>query len=176
MDPFLGEIRAVGFSYAPSGWALCDGQLLNIAQNSALYALLGTTYGGNGTTNFALPNLQSRVIVGVGQGSGLSSYVQGQTTGAENVTLALNQLPVHNHLVTAQNSAASTGVPGSNYLGNSGSSKTGGLPIYASSTGPVTMASDMIQPAGGSQPLPIVQPVLPLLYIIATQGIFPSRP
>src|SRR5580658_7527465 len=98
-EQYLGEIRMFGFTFAPSGWAFCNGQLLSISQNTALFSLLGTTYGGDGVSTFALPNLQSRVAIHFGQGSGLSPYVQGQTGGAENVTLTQNQMPQHTHPV-----------------------------------------------------------------------------
>jgi len=97
-DPFLGEIRMVGFNFAPRGWAMCQGQLLSIAQNNALFALLGTLYGGDGQTTFGLPDYRGRSPVGMGQGPGLSAVVQGEMAGTENVTLTLNQMPMHNHV------------------------------------------------------------------------------
>src|SRR3954467_4943021 len=101
-DPFIGEIRPFGFNFAPRGWATCDGQLLAIAQNTALFSILGPTYGGNGSTTFALPNLAGRVPVGPGQGRGLSVYDLGESIGTGNVTLTQGEMPIHNHLVTAQ--------------------------------------------------------------------------
>jgi microcystin-dependent protein len=120
-EPFVGEIRMFGFGFAPQGWALCDGQLLPINQNTALFSLLGTTYGGDGRTTFALPDLRSRVPVGQGQGPGLSSYAEGQASGAETVTLAASQMPGHTHQVKASSSAAGSGQPEGRTLGRSAS-------------------------------------------------------
>src|SRR3546814_13601589 len=103
MEPFLGQIMMVGFNFAPRGWALCQGQLLPISQNSALFALLGTTYGGDGRTTFALPDLRGRCAIGMGQGPGLSAYQQGQMAGQENVTLIQTQIPTHTHYISASN-------------------------------------------------------------------------
>ena len=111
MEPFLGEIRMFGFDFAPQGWALCNGQLLPINQNQALFSLLGNMYGGNGTTTFALPNLQSRVPIHQGQGAGLSAYVVGQAGGAETVTLAAAQMPAHAHPVKASSNTAGSTKP-----------------------------------------------------------------
>lgn len=118
MDPFLGEIRMVGFNFAPVGWALCNGQLLSISQYAALFSLLGTMFGGNGTSTFALPNLQSRVPIHQGQGLGLSSYVMGQQAGTENVTLTVSQIPAHNHMVGVSNLPGSASDPTNNILPN----------------------------------------------------------
>lgn len=118
-DPFIGEIRMFGFGFAPQGWALCNGQLLPIAQNAALFSLLGTTYGGDGQTTFALPDLRSRVPVGQGQGPGLSNYGQGQAGGAETVTLAAAQMPGHTHPVEASTSPADSGQPAGRTLARS---------------------------------------------------------
>jgi len=133
MDPFVGEIRMVGFNYAPNGWALCNGQLLPISQNQALFALLGTTYGGNGTTNFQLPNLQSRLPMHAGQGLGLSLRTLGEAGGVENTSILINNLPAHTHTATftpsggggtpavnvtvnGSNADGTTNTPGGNYL------------------------------------------------------------
>src|SRR6185437_6642496 len=115
-DPFLGEIRMVGWNFAPNGWALCNGQLLAINQYTALFSLLGTTYGGNGTTTFALPNLQSRLSVHQGQGPGLSSYALGQNGGTPNVTLDATTIPAHQHALNATNTAATTPTIANNLL------------------------------------------------------------
>jgi microcystin-dependent protein len=170
-NPFLGEIRMFGFTFAPQGWALCNGQTLAISQNTALFSLLGTTYGGNGQTTFQLPNLQSRVAVHFGQGPGLSQYVQGQTGGLENVTLTVNQMPAHNHLVNATSSAATVNGPGTRFLGHV---QAGAPPIYAATTND-TMAPTMISVAGSSQPHTNIQPYLVLNFCIALAGLFPSR-
>src|ERR1700761_4579341 len=128
-DPFLGQIMIFGGNFTPYGWAFCQGQLLNISQYSALYALLGTMYGGNGSTTFGLPDLRSRVAIGFGQGPGLSNYVQGQLGGMETVTLNINQMPSHNHTfnptgstvnVQAGNGFGTTATPTGNYLTNAG--------------------------------------------------------
>jgi microcystin-dependent protein len=172
-NPFLGEIRIFGFNFAPRGWALCNGQILSIAQNTALFSLLGTQYGGNGQTTFALPNLQSRVPVHQGTGPGLSNYVIGEVTGTENVTLLTTQMPAHNHTVSIQafGSDATSAKPAGKYLANSGAAN-----IYNSTQDGTLMGA---QPptgiAGGNQPFPILQPLLVLNFCIAMQGIFPSR-
>jgi microcystin-dependent protein len=168
-EPFLGEIRMFGFNFAPSGWAMCNGQLLSIAQNAALFALLGTTYGGNGTTTFQLPNLQSRVAIHMGQGNGLSPYVEGQVGGTENVTLTNNQMPQHNHPVTASDGNASATRPGGAVLGRVQTA------IYGASPDGTVMNAGMIGNSGGSQPFSILQPYLVVNFCIALQGIFPSR-
>ncbi len=169
MDPFIGELRLFGFTFAPQGWALCQGQLLSIAQYSALFSLLGTTYGGNGQTNFQLPDLRGRGALGFGQGPGLSAYTQGQVGGVEQVTLTQGQLPPHNHTVAASSTAT-------------GKSPAGSFPAFTAdastygSTGDLTMNPAMVSGGGSSQPVPIASPYLVLNWCIALQGIFPSRP
>jgi microcystin-dependent protein len=170
-DQYLAEIRQFAFNFAPVGWAFCNGQTLAISQNAALFSLLGTTYGGNGTTTFQLPNLQSRVAIHQGQGAGLSTYVIGQIGGVENVTLTVAQMPAHNHLVNAAGDLANHGSPNSKILGASD------IPLYVTTppTSPVTMSSTMIGIAGGSQSHPNIQPYLTLTFCIALVGIYPSR-
>ncbi len=179
MDPFLGEIRMAGWNYAPNGWALCNGQLLPISQYSALFALLGTTYGGNGTTTFGLPNLQGRVPIHQGNGVGLSPYVMGQVGGTENVTLLPTQMPSHNHLVGVSNQSGTVVDPTNAILaqGNSGSGRSP-VPVtnYVSTAATGTLAPTAISPAGGNQPHSNVQPYLCVNFIIALTGIYPSRP
>lgn len=181
-DPFLGEIRAVGFNFAPRGWYPCDGRLLSIAQNSALFAILGTTYGGNGQTNFALPNLQGNALVSQGTGPGLSQYVLGESIGTPTVTLLSTQIPIHNHSVNGATISGSTGmhdVPQngdqlSRYMKAGGA--LGGVAYKAPPiVTPVTMAPTMVAFSGGSQPHNNQQPYLALLYCIAAEGIFPTR-
>jgi microcystin-dependent protein len=169
--PYLAEIRTFAFNFAPAGWAFCNGQLLSISNNAAVFALIGTTYGGDGQTTFALPNLQSRVPIHQGQGSGLSSYIISQSGGVENVTLTVNQIPAHNHLVNAAGDLASHGSPNMKILGASD------IPLYVVTppTSPVTMSSTMISIAGGGQAHPNVQPYLTINFCIALEGIFPSR-
>src|SRR5687768_7321762 len=169
-QPFLGEIRLFPYNFAPRGWAFCNGQILSIAQNTALFSLLGTTYGGNGQTTFALPDLRGRVANSAGQGPGLQNYSLGQVAGAESVTLLASQMPAHTHPFTAP---CNTDDP------NAGSPKNNfpaavGDPIYATTTN-ATMGAGTTGLAGNSQPVSIVQPYLTLNYCIALQGIFPSR-
>jgi microcystin-dependent protein len=171
-DPFLGEIDLVGFNFAPTGWAFCDGRLMSISENTALFSLLGTTFGGDGVTNFALPDLRGRRVVGAGQGSGLSNYNLGDRGGEENVTLLLSQLPMHTHPVMASGPVPPNPValgPGSDvwaatvpYLYNAGGSL-------------VSMNSGAAGPVGGNEPHNNLSPYLTMNYIIALNGIFPSR-
>jgi microcystin-dependent protein len=159
-----------GFNFPPRSWALCNGQLLSISQNTALFSLLGTTYGGNGTTTFALPDLQGRVPIHQGSGAGLSPYVMGQKSGVENVTLITGQLPSHTHPFAP---ACSTDDP------NAGSPKNNfpaavSSPIYSSASN-ASMGSSTSGPAGSNQPHTNVQPYLTVNFCIALQGIFPSR-
>ena len=171
-DPFLGEIRMFGGNFAPTGWALCNGQLLSIAQNTALFSLLGTIYGGDGVTTFALPDLRGRVPLNQGQGPGLSAYTPGEQTGAESVTLLVNQMPIHNHAVNADGQASGKNSPAGNFPGTVAGTATEKMYSGASNT---TMNQTMIGNAGGSQPLRIIQPVLCVTFIIALNGIYPSR-
>ena len=168
-EPFIGEIKMVGFGFAPRGYALCNGQLLSIAQNTALFSLLGTTYGGNGQTNFALPDLRSRVPIHQGQGPGLSSYNLGQVSGTETVTLNSQQLPPHNHTVNASATATSKS-PANNFP-----SVTGAGSSYAATPDGTTMNPGMTTGGGGGQPHSNLQPSLCINFVIALQGIFPSR-
>jgi microcystin-dependent protein len=171
-NPFLGEIRMFGGNFAPVGWALCNGQLLSIAQNTALFSLLGTTYGGNGTTTFALPDLRARVPIHAGQGVGLSSYTLGEQTGAESVTLTVAQLPAHNHIV---NGVASGGNQASPAGGLPAVESTGTSLDYSNASPNASMNSAMLSNTGSNQPHLNIQPVLCVNFIIALQGIFPSR-
>jgi microcystin-dependent protein len=168
-EPFIGQIQAFGFNFAPRGWATCDGQIISIAQNTALFSLLGTTYGGNGQTTFALPDLRGRVSLHQGSGPGLSSYVMGQSSGTENVTLISTQMPAHNHLVTANGTAGSKleDVPSGNFLGPA--------EAYSTTTTGATLNPQSLGIAGGNQPHPNMQPYLTINWCIALQGIFPSR-
>lgn len=178
-EPFVGQIILFAGSFAPTGWALCNGQTLSIQQYQALFSLLGTTYGGNGTTTFNLPDLRGRVAVSAGQGVGLSFYALGEQIGAENVTLQSNQMPQHNHTVKAQAVAVSVVPPTGAYLGQQPAvgknTPPGFVPGSAGPSTAVTMAQDMIGGAGGSQPHSNIQPTLALNYIIALQGIYPPR-
>jgi microcystin-dependent protein len=167
-DPFIAEVRIVPFNFAPRGWAFCDGQILPIAQNTALFSLLGTTYGGNGTSNFALPNLQGRAPSHPGQGPGLPPRTLGEQTGTESVVLLASEMPAHTHSAGVTTAPASRANPVGGRFGTTidatyaagASSATGGLH----------------GPAGSSQPHDNMQPSLVLNFIIALQGIFPPRP
>ncbi|MEO8169078.1 MAG: tail fiber protein [bacterium] len=160
----------VPYNFAPRGWAFCQGQILPIAQNQALFSLLGTTYGGNGQTTFALPDLRGRVPIGEGQGPGLSAYFLGQQGGAETHTLTANEMPAHTHLVSADTSVGSSDKPGSKLPARNAA----GVPEYGN-TANAQMAATMLGVAGESQPHSIMQPYLVLNWIIALQGVFPSR-
>ena len=162
-------------NFAPRGYALCAGQIMPIAQNTALFALLGTTYGGNGQTTFALPDLRGRSPINQGQGPGLSNISLGEVGGTETATLLSTNMPMHNHSLMADPGDASTGAPTGGSLANSGSAQSGGVPIYSSVAPTAALNSQSIGMAGGSQPFPIRSPYLGINYIIAVEGIFPSR-
>ena len=171
MDPYIGQIALVAFNFAPVGWAFCNGQLLPISDYDALFALIGTTYGGDGQTTFALPDLQSRIPIHQGQGTGLSPYVMGQSDGTETVSLTADALPGHGH--------QAQGVAGSSNSGNPAGAvwakATGDTPYKGNTTGEGNMATGAIGPAGGNQPHPNIMPYQALNYVIALQGIFPSQ-
>jgi microcystin-dependent protein len=174
MNPFLGQILLVAFNFAPVGWALCNGQLLAISQNTALFSLLGTYYGGNGTTDFALPNLQGRVPVHMGSGGG-GNYVIGQIGGAASATLTVNNLPAHSHPANCSSLAGTSSDPVQNFWAEpSAVVRAAGSFTYAA-TANGTMAPTAIGSTGGNIPIPVVDPYLCMNYIIALQGIFPSR-
>jgi len=169
-DPFVAEIRIVPFTFAPRGWAFCNGQILPISQNTALFSLLGTTYGGDGKTNFALPNLQGRSPIHPGQGPGLSLHDLGEAGGQATVTLQLPQLPAHKHGLAAAAQNGTTGTPSPAVaLG------TASAAVYGPPSDPVAMASEAIAPVGGGQPHENRQPFLTLHFVIALQGVFPPR-
>jgi microcystin-dependent protein len=159
-------------NFAPQGWATCDGQLLPINQNTALFAILGTTYGGNGIQTFALPDLRGRAPIHPGQGPGLSPYNLGQLGGSENTTLLVNNLPQHTHLVNCKSAGGNQAAPGG---GLPAVESTGTSLDYSSNPPDGTMSPQMIAPAGQNQPFPTVQPFACVNFIIALQGIFPSR-
>lgn len=176
----MGEIRLVGFTFAPVNWGLCNGQLLAIAEYEALYTLLGTTYGGDGQTTFALPDMRGRVVPGTGQGPGLSNYVPGQLGGTENVTLITNNLPAHTHAIASAVVAATTLGTGQNPpAANSYPGVASGV-LYGPATGTDTLGPGSVSgnalPTGGSQPHANLQPLLALNYIMALQGIYPRQP
>ena len=171
-NPFVGEIRIFAGNFPPSGWAFCDGSVLSIAQNDVLFNLIGTTYGGDGQSTFALPDLRGRVPVHQGQGPGLSSKVIGQVGGAENVTLTSAQLPAHTHVLNATTTpaAGSNGVTGS----LTGATATG-TQIYGSTPGGGALAASALTTTGGNQPHNNVAPFLSVNFIISLFGIYPSQ-
>ena len=172
-DPFIAEIRMFGGNFAPRGWAFCNGQLLSIAQNTALFSLLGTTYGGNGQTTFGLPDLQGRSPMHQGQGPGLTPRVLGETSGQENVTLLASQMPAHTHQPQADASGGGQTSPANATWGAGG---RGRPPAYAANPAPAAALSPQaLAPTGGSQPHNNRSPYLGVSFIIALQGIFPSR-
>jgi microcystin-dependent protein len=190
-EPFLGQIQTFGFNFPPRGWTFCDGQIMSIAQNTALFSLLGTTYGGNGQTTFALPDLRGRSVVHPGSGPGLTPVVWGQVGGVENTTLTINNMPMHNHilvdgqahvattiLATNNNNGSNTTDGGSNGFGDSGNMPE----IYRESPtgtnvvgGVKSVISGATSIAGGSAPFSIRNPYLGIYTSIALEGIFPSR-
>lgn len=170
MEGYIAEVRLFAGNFAPRNWAFCQGQILSISQNTALFSLLGTTYGGNGQTTFALPDLRGRVPVGTEQGPGLSPVRLGEKAGAQEVTLNVAQMPAHTHTVqsnAATNGAATTSRP------NGKVPAAGGA--YADSSDGSALQGDVLNQAGGSQPHNNMQPYLGLNYIICLYGIFPSR-
>jgi microcystin-dependent protein len=171
---FLGSILMVGFNFAPYGWALCDGQILPISQNAALFSLLGTQFGGNGTSTFALPNLQGRVPIGQGTGPGLGAFDIGELSGSETIEILSSQLPSHTHTAGCNSSAA----PSTNKTSPSGAVpgpiRSGEYGIYqAASNG--AMAATTIGPVGSSNPVSVIQPTACVNFIIAMTGVFPER-
>lgn len=168
--PFMGELSLFAFGFAPQGWAICSGQLLAIAQNSALFSLLGTLYGGNGTTTFALPDLRGRTPISSGQGPGLSNYSQGTALGTESVTLNTSQLPAHNHSLAGNSGTGTLSDPTGNYIAQYGE----GVKAFTSLSN-TTLNSSSVTNAGGGQAHSNLQPYLTLNWCIALQGVFPSQ-
>ena len=172
-DVFVAQLLLVPYNFPPKGFAFCNGQILPISQNTALFSLLGTTYGGDGRTNFALPNLQGAVPVSQGQGPGLANYILGQSGGASTVTLQASELAAHQHSI--QDSAAPFPPLGGNPAGNSPGQPPAATNVYVSGNPNVQMNANVLAPAGGSQPHNNVMPTTVLNWIIALQGIFPPR-
>lgn len=173
-EPFVAEIRAFAFNFAPKGWAVCDGQLLPLSQNTALFSLIGTTYGGNGKSNFALPNLQGRAPMHPGQGPGLSNHDLGEQAGSESISLLESEIPAHGHGLNANPDIADLQVPGpTRSLARSQNANA-----YTAPAGQATapMAGQALEATGGSQPHNNMQPYLALQFCIALQGVYPSRP
>ena len=174
-DNFLAEIRLVGFNFPPMGWAFCDGQLMAISQNTALFSLLGTTYGGDGKSTFALPNLQGTTVLGAGQGHGLSLYDLGEIGGSEAVTLLQSEIPVHTHTVAAVDALGTTNAPAGNTWA---SARYGRLTekTYSAAGAAVATSAAAFAPAGSNRPHNNMPPYLVMNYIIALTGIYPQRP
>ena len=169
MDPLLGQIIMFAGNFAPRGWAFCDGQLLAINQNTALFSILGTTYGGDGRTTFALPDLRGRTPIGPRQGPGLSNVGLGQRLGSETNTLTQPNLPPHSHGLLASDKRAHEVEPGGHALAPASRD------VYSNDTPTVTMNAGTVSSTGGGQPFNNMQPSLGINYIIALQGVFPSR-
>ena len=172
-DPFVAEIRIFGFNFAPKGWAFCDGQLLPLSQNTALFSLLGTTYGGNGKSNFALPDLQGSSAMQPGQGQGLSLRDLGETGGESSVTLIPSEMPLHNHTLNAATDPAELQVPSPDRsLARSGNANAYKAPAGQPTT---TLSAQAVGVSGGDSPHNNLQPYLTLNFCIALQGVFPPR-
>ena len=170
MDPFVAEIRIFPFNFAPKGWAWCDGQILPLSQNTALFSLLGTTYGGDGKSNFALPDMQGSAPMHPGQGPGLSLHDLGETGGSDTVTLLQSKIPSHSHAVRASALDATTRIVAGQQPA------TGiGVGLYGSPPANATLAPEAASPAGGSQPHNNLQPYLTFYFNIALQGVYPPR-
>ena len=169
-DPYIGEIRMFGGSFAPAGWAFCDGQLMPISENDALFTLLGTTYGGDGQETFGIPDLRGRVPMHAGTGPKGTTYTEGEMAGVESVTLNTNQMPIHNHALLGSTGNGTQGNPAANFLASSTIVK-----LYGGETPDTAMAASSIGPAGGSQPHENLQPYSCINFIISLFGIFPSQ-
>ncbi len=180
-EPFIGEIKIFGFNFAPRGYATCQGQIMSIAQNTALFSLLGTTYGGNGQTTFGLPDLQGRAPIGQGQGPGLSPYSMGQEAGTESATLLITNMPMHAHPgqgltvnIPVSTGGADASSPAGAFLADNGVEAFSSVSTAGQNYGAPTVGGNT-GVAGGSQPFGILNPYLCINYSIAIEGIFPSR-
>ena len=179
MDEYIGIVKLFAGTFAPRGWAFCNGQLMSISQNSALFSILGTIYGGDGQTTFGLPNLMGRVAVGAGTGAGLSTVQPGELAGTSSVTLTTQQLPAHTHAEQYANTAATTNAPGGNVLAQPNGADADGNPIaikaYAPAGSPVAAAPTAIGATGNGMPVNIMPPYLGMNYIICLEGVYPPR-
>lgn len=186
MEEFLGVIKIFAGNFAPRGWQLCNGQLISIAQYTAVFSILGTTYGGDGRTTFALPDLRGRTPIGWGQGPGLSNYNLGQVSGTENISILISNMPAHNHIanstlaLNASNDAATVATPvAGNAIGAGKDVNTDPVSMYTTSAPNVPLAGGTVTTTtalnGGNIPISILQPTLAITYIICMEGIFPSR-
>lgn len=175
-EPFIGMLVLYGLNFQPRGWAYCNGQLISIAQNSALFALIGTYYGGDGQVTFALPDLRGRVAIGQGQGPGLSNRTLGEMAGTENVTVIPSQMPAHSHSFIVNNTAATTAVPTAGLsVANSSDANNDIAMVYNTQIANIALHPSSISFTGGNQPHNNIMPYLCLNYCIALEGIFPSR-
>jgi microcystin-dependent protein len=173
-EPFMGEIRMVAFNYAPPGWFLCQGQTLSISSYSALYSILGTTYGGDGKSTFCLPDLQGRIPIGVGNGPGLSSRAEGEKTGVQTVAISVNQLPAHSHTISvpaADSTIASTDQPRGAFFARNAAA----IPSYGLTANSVSGGGTSTGSTGSGQSMPIMPPFLCVYFIIANTGDYPSH-
>jgi microcystin-dependent protein len=175
MDPYIGEIRMFAGNFPPRGWAFCNGQILSIAQNTALFSILGITYGGNGQTTFALPNLQGRSPMHWGTGPGLSARTLGEMSGSETVTLISSQMPAHTHLLSASSSSGTAPAPTGNFTAAYTDPVSGDPLNLFGTVANTTMNPAAVSAAGGSQPHNNMSPYLCVSFIIALEGIFPPR-
>jgi microcystin-dependent protein len=174
VDPFVAEIRIFPFNFAPKGWALCDGQILPISQNTALFSLLGTNYGGNGASTFGLPNLQGSAAMHSGQGPGLSDHIIGEVGGSQTVTLLESEIPAHSHAMEASQGDGTERTPNA---GGTGQLLATGIGIsqYQTPGAQTSLNPAVVAPAGGSQPHNNMQPYVTFNFNIALQGVFPGR-
>ncbi|MES2812427.1 MAG: tail fiber protein [Bacteroidota bacterium] len=169
--PYVGQVKMFAGNFPPRGWAFCDGQLLSISENEVLFTLIGTTYGGDGQTTFAVPDLRGRVVVGTGQGAGLSSRILGETGGSETNTMTINQMPTHNHFVNTVTANGNQNLPTGNFpAGTTVLDKE-----YSNGSANTTFRAGMLSPSGNNQPINNIQPCLAVSFIIALEGIFPSQ-
>lgn len=176
MDPFVAEIRIFGFNFAPTGWAMCNGQLLPISQNTALFSLLGTTYGGDGKSTFALPDMQGNAPMHPGQGPGLSLHDLGELSGVDNVTLLLSEIPSHFHFVGRASDQTGDSVTPTASVWATSPAGRGTAALYAPAPATAAMQPNSLNPTGGGLPHNNMQPYLTLNFCIALQGVFPQRP
>jgi microcystin-dependent protein len=171
-EPYVGEIRPFAGNFAPVGWALCDGSLLDIGNNQVLFTLIGTTYGGNGQTTFGLPDLRGRALIHQGSGAGLSTYAIGQQIGVENVTVSVSQMAGHTHAFNGTASEATSPTPSTSVFL---ASAPAGFPIYDGTATPIALSPKAVSSTGGSQPHNNRQPFLAITYIISLFGLFPNQ-
>lgn len=176
MEGTIGEIRLFAGNFAPKNWNFCDGSILSITQNAALFSILGVTYGGNGQTTFGLPDLRSRVAIGAGQGPGLTQYALGEQTGVENVTITTANMPAHTHAMMATSDSPGTNVAAGASLASNTRSTSPTMPnIYENGAANQVPMASQTGPAGNNMPVSLIQPTLALEYIVCLYGTFPSR-